>query len=930
MTQKGPSLFVIIYFIVIGVYGQKLSVSEISDNLKDLSPDKDSLIVKELLKESSYYLENEDVERESDLGKLSLALGDFYSKNFRYDSSMRYFQKAVDIYEQQTDTLQLAHAYYKLGGVHADIEDYPYSAEIYLKALDLYQKLEDQYHTGKTYNALANNYYYYGDTDVALNYYESAIDIFEDRMDTVDLSMTLGNAAATFSVEKKYDTAKVLYQRAIRLVKYAGYSDILIGNLIGLGIVLEESGKLDEAFYYYKRAYLESERTDNVRQKGFCFQNFAYYYLATDLIDSAEFYADLALSTSEKINNQQLRSNALEILHEVYYKKGQYKKAYDFLTTVRTELDSLYDLTSQRQLEAVHAQYQIDKKEKELEQANLQLRLNKNIIEREIIVRNSLIAVLFLMIVSISLIYRSQKIRSRSNQMLRQKNQEIEQKRREILEIEEAKSRWFVNISHELRTPLTLVKGPIDMLASYKNLDDSTRRSVQIAKRNVKLLENLVNEILDISKMEGGAVQLETEIFDIADFARQILFSFETTARVSRVDISFEYPLGDALYIKADKGKLLKAISNLISNAIKHTYEGGFVKLRLLENAKQIILEVADNGEGIHPSDLPHVFNRFYQAKHGSKSAKNGTGVGLALTREVAKLHGGNVMVDSAVNRGSTFRFILPSSIKVNLEPTIREDDSVTNEEVIIQPGKTNKKVLLVDDNPDMREYILSILNDYFEVRQARDGKDALHQLESFLPDLIVTDIMMPRMDGITLSRKIKESEQLKNIPIITLTALTDEKTKVETLRTGVDDYIVKPFNSEELLIRIDNLIHNAEERGDHSDEKGSTYEEKLMKKLEEEVLANLDNIDFNVNSLAESGNFSERQLYRYLKSTTGLTPANFVKEIRLQKAMELAKKKAYPTTIELAHAVGFQHSSYFINVFKKRFGISPSAILKD
>ena len=931
MSKKWISIFFLLP-LAFQLFGQSLSVTQITDSLKELKMGRDSVVVRSLLDSSYAYLNQTDIEQEANRGKLCLGLGDFYSENFQYDSSMKYFQQAVDIFEQQTDTTQLAKSYYKLGGVYADIEDYPYSAEIYLKALDLYTAIESEYDRGKTFNALANNYYYYGDTDVALSYYQKAIDIFEKRKDTLDLSMSLGNVAATFMVKEEYDTSKIIYERAIKLVKYTEHNDIHIGNLIGMGIALEESGEVDEAYYYYKRAYLEAQRTDNFFQIGFCYQNFAYYFLAKNITDSAEHYAQLALETSGKMNNQQLRSNALEILHQVYYKKGQFKKAYDVQKIARTEIDSLYDLTSQRQLEAVHAQYEISQKEEKLDQANLQLKLNENILERQIIVRNALIAVLFLMIVSISLVYRSQKLRTKANKMLKQKNEEIDQKRKEIIEIEDAKSRWFVNISHELRTPLTLVKGPIDQLSNQKNLDDNIRKGVQIASRNVKLLENLVDEILDISKIEDGNIELETEIIDISDMVRQMALSFEAAARMAQIDLKFEYPLGTPLYLTLDRNKIIKAISNLIANAIKHTPEGGNVRVRLQENAEDVIIQVIDSGEGIHSADLPFIFDRFYQAKFGSKSNLSGSGVGLSLSKEIAKLHGGDIRVDSKIHKGSTFELLLPTTLKIHLDKNIQKKDPVAEEEepFDIKLNPSDKKVLLVDDNADMREYVIGILSEFFEVRQARDGKEALDLLRKSKPDLIITDIMMPRMDGITFTKKVKEKDSLKNVPIITLTALADEKVKVDTLRTGVDDYIVKPFNSEELLIRIQNLIHNSEERIQESEVDDTSYDEKLIKKLEEEVLANISDADFSVNRLAEAGDFSERQLYRYIKSTTGLTPANFVKEIRLQKAMELAMKKKYPTTVELSHAVGFQHSSYFINVFKKRFGKSPSSILKD
>jgi len=936
-------IFIVFVFFVFyhGGIAQQQVIDEIVTKLDSLKTDEDSIKIAELRNLSIPIVQNNDLE--SNIGPLLKAWGKYYERTFAYDSSIFYFTKRVNYYENTGDSLELASAYYSLAGSYTDIDEFVYSASLYLKSLALYEKIGNSKELGETFNALANNYYYSGDSKIAIGYYKKAIDIFEssEGMEK-ELSMVLGNIAAMHAELKLYDVAETYYTRAIEIIEGKEYPRELIGAYLGMGIVKEELKEYNKAYQYYKNAYDLAVLENDILQIGFALQSFGYYYLAIGKYDSAEWYGNKALQFSEKVNSSLLRQNSYEILHDAYYNLSKYKQAYDYLKVVRTETDSLYDLSSARQLNAIQAQYETEKKEVELAKQRELIQQNENQITRQNLLRNFLYGLLSLFVVIMVLIFRNQKLQNRANRILKVKNTEIASQRDHIQMLEKAKSKWFINISHELKTPLTLIKGPVDQLINKSGMNDDDLKKLQLASRNLKVLDTMIHEILDLSNFESGNVNLNKSVFDLVKLASQTLESFSSFALVNEVKLTFSYPLSEPIYISADYSKLSKLISNLISNAIKFTQADGQVEMILTENRQFVVIKVKDNGKGISDSDLPHIFNRFYQVNDPNFTT-SGSGIGLSICKEITDLHGGSIQVTSSLGLGSEFEVLLPTQLKVaavntedNLleikqQSTIALNSSQIKEEVKQKIGLI-KRILLVDDNPDMRVFIQSILASNYVVQQVMDGREAMNHLEKYEIDLIIADIMMPKMDGNQLASKIKEHSKWKSIPFITLSAMSDQQTKIEFLRAGVDDYLIKPFDPRELIARIVNLLENAEHRknSNHKKEDGDvSFDDKIMAKLTKEVHDNISDSDYKVEKLASAITLSEIQLDRYLSSATGLTPANFIKEIRLQQAFELARVNAFKTVAELSYAVGFQHPSYFIKVFEARFGRRPTDIMK-
>ncbi|MEM9686634.1 MAG: ATP-binding protein, partial [Bacteroidota bacterium] len=541
-----------------------------------------------------------------------------------------------------------------------------------------------------------------------------------------------------------------------------------------------------------------------------------------------------------------------------------------------------------------------------------------------------------------TIIERTQEIRSQKDEMEKDKNT-IEHQAEHLKALNATQSRWFTNIAHELRTPLTLVLGPLrQFLNMHSGKPKAGIEHIKLAERNSTSLLRLVNEILDISKLEADRLELRKEPTGLTQLVKASVAHFDSLA--CQKDVLLTSRIQDDINITIDKDRIQKILVNLISNALKFTHAGGRVVVSVHHEKKQgVTISVNDTGDGIPEKDLPHIFERYYQVSDPEKINQGGTGIGLALALELAKLHGGTLSVESKTGKGSRFTLSLPENLIANsqrlalLQPIVPEPvrplpwpaslHNITNRQSV------KPHVLLVEDNPDMRQYVLGIMTPAYEVVEVGDGIAALEHLKKTTPDLIISDIMMPRMDGITLAKMLKKEDRLKTIPFITLTAKADKSDKIAALRIGIDDYLTKPFNAEELEARAANLIRNYRERQaisktDSEEIPLPTHQDKVVTAMKDLILEQLENSTFTLNDLASSQNMSLSTLKRFLKKATGLTPGQFIREIRLQQARKLLETRQYPTVLEVVHAVGFENASYFTRLFSERFGKKPSAYL--
>jgi signal transduction histidine kinase/DNA-binding response OmpR family regulator len=917
--------FIFALFICVPTNAQTYSVEECIELL-------DSLYYVEYpddltdLRESTFFHLSQDYP-DTTLARLTEYWAFVYEGGFKYDSALVYYEKATQYYLNLHDSIQVAHMLYGQAGCYTELQEHVTSTNKYLEAINLYEAVGTEGDLADTYNAMASNFYYAGDEHIAISYYKKAISYYEKVKDIEQLAMIYGNMASTFDMLESYDSALYYFKKALSQVSGTDYTNLIIGIYHGIGIVKENTKDYKSAYYYYRRALDLAKKQNKVDLLGFSYQYLGYYHLSQKRYDSALYYALTANEVSKDFDIYLLQYNSFDLLHRTYSKMGRYEKAYEYLELLKQHDDSLFTLNKARQISFLSKQFDEEKKEKELLAQNLEIEKYKSNLKAEQNVKSLLIVGLMAMFAIVILIFRNERMKAKVNRLLQKKNEEVLAKNKQIQKIEEAKTKWFVNVSHELRTPLSLVKGPVQQVVRNSQLDEANASLLEIAGRNIHNLEKLVDEILDLSKLESGEVKLEIEVFDSIAWIKEILLQYKEVVNERSINLTFDSLVGDYFFIKLDIEKFSKVINNLISNSLKFTEDGGTIALTIDEVEEGFRILLADSGVGIPKSDLPFIFDRFYQASNASMIHDHGTGVGLSLSKEIVELHSGYIEARSQQNQGSQFIITLPKSV------IAKEEEYVVPQKTPIAKKYLEQTIVVIEDNPDMQEFVKSFLNVRYDVVKCMNAQDAWHTIEENRPNLIITDLMMPVMDGEVFIKKLKDQKEYRDIPIIVITAIADEQKRLRLLRMGVDDYLVKPFNPEELLIKVDNLVsinRSSRSSDEEEDIEELSFEDRLVKELEANVKENISDPEFNVTKLAEAASLSERQLYRYLNQMTKMTPANFIKEIRLQRAFELARRNVYATTSELSYAVGFQHPSYFTTVFKKRFGKRPSDYMKE
>jgi len=504
---------------------------------------------------------------------------------------------------------------------------------------------------------------------------------------------------------------------------------------------------------------------------------------------------------------------------------------------------------------------------------------------------------------------------------------DLETKKEELEKINKYQSQFFINISHEIRTPLTLIKGQIEEL---KEFHISEPRLINIEKGlnlQVNQIKQMVDDVLDSAKMKSTDFKLNLKHISISELVHKIFISFETNFKLKNIDFEF-VNLDKEFQIKADKTYLERALNNLIANALKYTDKGGKVSIELIKQEQELIVSVKDNGIGIAKEDKDRICNQFYQVDNDINRA-GGSGIGLSFTNEIVSLHGGKLQILSKKNIGSEFNMIFPLIHCGVLEKggynpleKIVTDDI---ENITFIPKK-NACILIVDDNYEMRQYVKKILKDYKHL-EAENGVEGLDLLKTNKVDFVITDYMMPKMSGYDFIKVLKERKY--EMPILMLTAKTDKESRLNSFRLGIDDYLNKPFDSDELLVRVENTLYNHINRITYIQDEQITNKEvnetlEWIDEVEQYVYKECANLNFKRIDIAEHFNISESSLYRKIKSTRGKTPSQFITELKLQKARDIINNENEMSLKKLSLEVGFRDSHYFSSLFIERFGYKP------
>ncbi len=518
-----------------------------------------------------------------------------------------------------------------------------------------------------------------------------------------------------------------------------------------------------------------------------------------------------------------------------------------------------------------------------------------------------------------------------------------------VMEMDKIKSRFFANISHEFRTPLTLIQGPLQQIEDTAKGKVGTAevpvRHIKTMRRNTDRLLELVNQLLDLSKLDSGKMKLQIIKGDVLQLLKTLTGSFESMAERKGIHYHVHFPEQTHI-VFFDKDKLEKIFSNLLANAFKYTPEQGSVSLMVDAEEGRLRFSIEDNGPGIQKKELDKIFDRFYQVE-GTED--KGSGIGLALVKELVDVYRGQISVSSEPGKGSRFKVSLPMD-----KDAFKEAELVygewKGEEVFINKSMDGKEraavikesinsqlplLLVVEDNNDLRNFIAETVQQQYQTIEAVNGKEGLEKAIAEVPDIIVSDVMMPLMDGFVMSDKLKKDERTSHIPIILLTAKAGQQHKVEGLETGADDYLTKPFDAKELLVRLQNLINGrkllrkkfaGEILLRPSEVSVNSADENFLNKVLQAVEQNMGEEDFGVEELAKEVAMSRSQLHRKLVALTGQSPSEVLRNTRLLRAKELLQKKV-ATPSEVAYQVGFNSHTYFSKCFKEEFGMSPSEV---
>ncbi len=825
------------------------------------------------------------------------------------------------------------------GGVLSKKSQDSKAMELFFIALEIGKRHHDFKLCANSANSLANVNLGLGHYNEAGTYFNQSLTFAEDLDDPKLIVKACINLAILndsldiirFYIEKALAIA-LEHENMNRELTYAY-------NTLG-GMHYWNLNQVDSALYYKKMALARAKASSEPTLIQMISRFIADIYSENDLLDSAAYYYETLLQDTVVKTYSHFHDITLRNLSEIRYKQGRANEGYLLLDSSYTLAEDRYRENMDNKVSEANAKYETEKKEAQITQQQLKIERQKNTQNKTIF--GGLLALLLASSIFIWYYSRSRRKKREAELALVLEQKEAD----ELRDLDMMKSRFFTNISHELRTPLTLITGPLEYVLENVSAD-SIKTEVTAAHSNGKKLLALVDEILDLSKLESGKLVLQNSETKLFELIKRIFYSFNSFAQIHDVPLVLDYQADKFLLVELDIIKFEKILNNLISNAIKHSDKNETVTMVVEQNNATLRVAVEDTGSGIHPDDIDKIFDRFYQSHREGTPLMGGTGVGLALAKELAKLFGGELHVSSRLDEGSTFTLEMPLTITGKEES--KDEDVVSSTET--QPEEVTDThyspiflkgekagILIVEDNPEMSAYLKRILSPDYNCTIANDGMEALQLVQKQTFDLISSDVMMPHMDGFAFREKVKLIPKVKYTPFVMITARALEEDKLLGLQLGVDDYIIKPFNAKELLARIHNLLSNKQERDkwikENSDNpeielNNETAERQILKQAERAALKNISNVEFKVNDLAKELNYSGRQLRRVIKKLTGLSTVNFILEIRLQKAFQLLERKQYQSVAEVRYEIGIASASYFTTSFKKRFGRNPGDMME-
>lgn len=852
-------------------------------------------------------------------------LGYIYLRKGNYKKALGYHKKNLEVAIKMKDTLRMAWSYGAIGSVYNEMGEYTKAMENYV--------LSSKRHEGlKNLRDYAVNLSNMGMLQRKLENYDSAKQYLKKSDSVFTLldyrpgrAFVLTNLGMIYRNSGDLESAIIYNKKALANYEYMGNRSQAGEVNYTLGTIYWKQDKFQEALdYFQKKLEIAIEVKDSVgistayRVMGDC-------YGKLEEKKKAKSYYLNALEVATSSNNRLGKMRAYESLSNAYMAEGNFEEAYESKNAYSILRDSLYTKEKRELATEIEAKYQNEEKTKEIALLESEKELQTLQLTKRIDERNAIIAFTIILLLLAGLLYNQYRIKQKTNKELR--------------ELDRLKSNFFANISHEFRTPLTLIKGPIEQL-EQNPAEGLQLENIKMIRRNTNRVLQLVNQLLDLSKIDKGSLQLEHTEGEVFKCLRGAVSSFNSHAAQRSIDYRVQIPQ-EVLWASFDRDKLEKIVYNLLGNAFKFSEEGATISFSTSYEKNELRMIVSDTGKGISEEKLPFIFDRFYQVQGGTTREHEGSGIGLSLSKELVELMDGTITVSSEINKGTIFTIVLPiqqirtgakkdKPFKINYKEA-KKKQPFTLERI---DSRVLPTLLLVEDNPDMSYFIKEHLKDLYKVREAKNGKTGLMEARKNPPDLVITDVMMPEMDGVEFCKILKSNLDTSHIPVIMLTAKAGIENKIEGLETGADDYLTKPFDPKELLVRVRNLIEQRRKLRELFVKKESFTDPKeitvtsLDRNFLEQLLGLLEkefsNPSFGVTEMQIAMALSKTQLHRKLKALTGEAPGELLRNFRLKRAAQLLSKKA-DTVTQIAYMVGFNNLSYFAKCFKELYGVSPS-----
>lgn len=833
-----------------------------------------------------------DVSQGKRKGELLLELANHYLSSYP-DSSMHYALAARKTGETNHNHVLVIRSYSLVGEAHQKQNKLKESVASYLKGVELAEQHDEKSLLGTLYNGIGTCYFYMNNVKKATHYMELAAQAKKEANDYQYYAIISANLASLQLFQGSYDQSiqtlleaeKTLLEKQQLLYLSSVY------NSLGAAYQMAKPESDSSRFYYEKSLEFASKNKDYLIMMN-AYQNLGDYYFSKKDYAVAIDYMRKAIATNElrKVEDQ-YKPALYGRISAVYDSLRDYKNAYNYKKMQLEVNEQLLTVTQQKEIEELEIRYQSEKKEKEIQLQKQEIEKGKN--QRNTIV---FITVFLFLVIGFSVYF-------------------IFQRRKIMQRFEQEKLKLFENLFHEIRTPLTLINGPIQVM---KQTTAADQEQLQLMEKNAQKLIGLVNELLDASKLGKGSYQLHFNTGHPADFIETIIERFSGEVAAKNMHVIFDKD--DTTPICSYPFNVLeKVISNLLGNAIKYCLPGTVINIASTVAENRLAIEVRDNGGGIPQKEQKKVFKRFYR---GSNAQGGGTGIGLALVKELMELANGTIQLESN-SSGTTFTIQLP----------IRE--IVRTTEITALKGDT-PVLLLAEDDHDMAAFSTAVLKEDFQIIRVSNGQQAIETITTQLPDIVLSDVMMPQKDGITLLQEIKSNELTNHIPVVLFSAKASLESRLQGLAHGADAYIPKPFSPEELKLTLQNLlttIQRNKEAYKDAVKSEATFEERIkstnayVNKAIDQVIRNIDNPDYSVNELSDDMAVSRSQLHRKLVALTGFSTTNFIRMIRLEKAKDLLLNNEGNIT-EIAYKCGFNSQSYFTKSFTEYFGKSPSQLI--